>query len=183
MKSNLPPSYVQVLESSKSHTSAEHNTRTSFYIISGTLRSTAFVPGRNEFTPPKTCEGHSVSISSSKCQPGIKACTVLALRTVTSNCNRRGCKDLCLHHEEGASAFYPAAPSPGQKGLAVRTMWALTLPPSPSTTHKPFLFSKWHSVPSSVRTASGSCLPTAWHVVQSIPRPSQLFYPNTSKAP
>lgn len=49
----------------------------------------SLVPGRNGFTPPKTCEGHSVSISSSKCQPGIKAGTVLAFWTATSNCNQR----------------------------------------------------------------------------------------------
>lgn len=78
------PPYVQVTGTSKSHTNAECSTRTSFYNISGTLRSVAFVLGRNGFTPPKTCEGHLVSISSSKCQPGIKACTALTFRTATS---------------------------------------------------------------------------------------------------
>lgn len=78
------PSYVQVTGTSKSHTNAECSTRTSFYNISGTLRTVAFVLGRNGFTPPKTCEWHLVSISSSKCQPGIKACTVLTFRTATS---------------------------------------------------------------------------------------------------
>lgn len=76
VKTNHPLSYVQVTGTSNSHTNAECSTRTSFYNISGTLRSAAFVVGRNGFTPPNTCEGYLVSISSSKCQPGIKACTV-----------------------------------------------------------------------------------------------------------
>lgn len=53
----------------------------------------------------------------------------------------------------------------------------------PAMTHKPSLFSKWHSVPSSARAASSSCLPTALHMVP-IPSPTVTRpYLNTNKTP